>query len=333
MSDSSAGFEHVRLIHKALPEVNFDDIDTTCSFLGKRLAAPLMISAMTGGWPGARRINRNLAAAAKQLGIAFGLGSQRAMLENPELDKTYFVRDIFSGLLLGNLGIIQFANGYGTRQLRQAASIGIDALCLHLNALHELCQPEGDRNWSDCLAALRKLCTRSKIPLIAKETGAGISAETARQLEAAGVAAIDIAGSGGTSFALVETYRGSPLGRTFSDWGIPTVCSLLEVRAATRLPLICSGGVRSGLDVAKALALGADICGIAAPLLKPALKSADAVVERLQLVLNELRTAMLLTGCRNITQLKKAKYVLTGFVYDWVRQRLRGSNLLQNSAR
>lgn len=319
---SMAGFEHVRLVHNALPEVDFDKIDTSCTFLGKKLSAPIIISGMTGGWAGAKLINRNLAAAAEKVGVGFGLGSQRAMVEDPKLARTYAVRDIFSGLLVGNLGLIHFANGGRWSELDKVSKIGLDAIAFHLNALQELVQAEGDKDWTGCLAALKKLCKRSKIPIIVKETGAGISAETAKLLERAHVAAIDIAGSGGTNFALVEAHRGNDIGKTFSDWGIPTVCSLLEVRQAVKLPLICSGGVRSGLDVAKAIALGAGLCGIARPLLRPALKSAEAVEERLRLLIQELKTAMALTGSRNVAELKKTKYVLTGFVHDWAEQRI-----------
>jgi isopentenyl-diphosphate delta-isomerase len=320
-SRSSAGFEHVRLIHQALPEVNFDKIDTSCSFLGKRLAAPIIISAMTGGFPAAKKINRTLAAAAERVGVGFGLGSQRAMLENKKIAETYAVRDIFSGLLIGNLGLIQFNNNYKMEHLRAAKNMGCDAIALHMNALQEICQAEGDKNWNGCRKTLCRL-TRSKIKIIAKETGAGISKETAKALEAAGVAAIDIAGAGGTNFALVEAFRGNDIGNAFADWGIPTVCSLLEVRKAVRVPLICSGGVRSGLDIAKAIALGADVCGIARPLLKPALHNTTAVEKTLQRLIAELKIAMLLTGCQNIAKLRKVKVVLTGFVRDWAEQRL-----------
>ena len=323
-NSSSAGFECVRLIHKALPEVNFDSIDTSCTFLGKKLKAPILIAGMTGGWPGAKTINRNLAAAAEKLGLAFGLGSQRAMVQHTELTGSYSVRKAApSILLIGNLGLIQFGNGWGEREVKSASSIGIDAMALRLNALQELVQPEGDRNWEGCLSSLKKICHKSRIPIIVKETGAGISGEIAKILEDAGVAAIDISGSGGTNFALVESHRGSEIGKMFSDWGIPTVCSLLEVSKAVNLPIICSGGVRSGLDAAKAIALGADIVGVAKPLLKPALKGQEAVEQHLKSMIRELKTAMALTGCKNISELKKTKYVLTGFVNDWADQRLR----------
>ncbi|MBU5557472.1 MAG: type 2 isopentenyl-diphosphate Delta-isomerase [Candidatus Aenigmatarchaeota archaeon] len=319
----SAGFEHVRLIHKALPEIDFDSIDTSCMLLGKKMAAPIIISGMTGGWPGGSLINRNLAGAAEKLGLAFGLGSQQSMAENTGLKSIYSVRNIApSILLIGNLGLIQFSDGWGEKEIKTAKGIGIDALALHLNAVQEFCKPEGNRNWTGCAAALKRVCAKSRLPIIAKETGAGISAETARLLEDVGVAAIDISGLGGTNFALIESYRGSAIGKTFAEWGIPTVCSLLEVRHAVKLPLICSGGVRSGLDIAKAIALGADAVGIAKPLLKSALRGQDAVIERLKLLIHELKTAMALTGCKNISELKKTKYVLTGFVYDWAQQRL-----------
>lgn len=321
---SSAGFEHVRLIHKSLPEVNIDKVDTSCTFLGKKLKAPIIISGMTGGWPGAKTINRNLAMAAERTGVAFGLGSQRAMIENSNLSGTYSVRDVApSILLLGNLGLIQFCNGWGEREIKAAASIGADALALHLDSLKEMVQPDGIHKWTGCAATLKGICAKTKLPIVIKERGSGIPSETAKLLENAGVAAIDISGAGGTNFALIEANMGSEMGNTFSQWGVPTVCSLLETRKSVKLPIICSGGVRTGLDIAKSIALGADIAGIAKPLLKPALKGPEAVVDRLNSLIKELKTAMVLTGCQNVSELKKTKYVLTGFVYEWAQQRLK----------
>ncbi|MEM5814328.1 MAG: type 2 isopentenyl-diphosphate Delta-isomerase [Candidatus Aenigmatarchaeota archaeon] len=318
------GFEQVMIVHKALPELNYSEIDTSCEFLGKKLKAPILITGMTGGCEEAKKINRNLAAAAERCGVAFALGSQRAMIEEPKMADTYYVRDVApTTLVVGNIGLIQFTLGYGEKQIEAAQSVGLDALALHLNPLQEMCQPEGDKQWKGCLTALKEACAASKIPIMVKETGAGVSAETARLIEQAGASAIDISGCGGTNFALVEAHRaGGETGATFHDWGIPTVCSLMEVRRAVSVPLVCSGGVKTGLDVAKAIVMGADIAGVARPLLKPATESAEAVEKALNQMITELKAAMLLSGARNPEEMKRVKYVLTGMVKDWADQRL-----------
>lgn len=321
VESGSAGFEHVRLIHSSLPEINFDEVDTSINFLGRNLNAPLIIEAMTGGCREAERINKNLAKAAEKMNIAFGVGSQRAMIKKSELSKTYKVRrdspDVF---LIGNLGLIQFANGFGDKEYNRAISeINCNALALHLNPLQELTQPEGDKNWKGCLAQLKQI-SRGGFPIIVKETGAGISSEIAKQIEKAGASAIDISGFGGTNFALIESMRGGVKG--FEDWGIPTVCSLLEAGNAVKIPIIASGGVRSGIDMAKAIALGADCCGAALPFLKAATISDKAVEEKIKEFLRQLKIAMMLTGSINISELRKAKYVLTGFVREWKEQRV-----------
>ena len=317
------GFEQVMIVHKALPELNYSDVDASCVFLGKKLKAPILITGMTGGCEEAKRINRNLAEAAERCGVAFGLGSQRAMIEKPELSDTYYVRDVApTTLIIGNIGLIQFTLGYGEKQMEAARSIGLDALALHLNPLQEMCQPEGDKQWKGCYAALKEACAASKIPIMVKETGAGISAETARLIEGAGAGAIDVSGCGGTNFALVESHRDGGNGSTFHDWGIPTICSLMEVRRAVSVPLVCSGGVKSGLDVAKAVTLGANLAGLARPLLRPATESADAVEKKLEQIIDELKAAMLLSGSRNLDAMRNVKYVLTGTVKDWADQRL-----------
>lgn len=320
------GFEHVVLVHQALPELNYADIDTSCTFLGKKLKAPILITGMTGGCEEAKKINKNLAQAAERCGVAFGLGSQRAMIEDPELADTYNVRDVAPNVfLVGNIGLVQFTLGYGEKQIEAARSIGLDALALHLNPLQEMCQPEGDRQWKGCLAALKDVCRWSRIPVMVKETGAGISAETAQLAEQSGAAAIDISGCGGTNFALVEAARGGQNGEIFNEWGIPTVCSLMEVRKVVKVPVVCSGGVQSGLDVAKAIVLGANMAGLARPLLKPATESVDAVEQRLKQIMAELKAAMLLSGAKNIEEMRKVKYVLTGIAKDWADQRLNGN--------
>jgi isopentenyl-diphosphate delta-isomerase len=318
------GFEQVMIIHKALPELNYSDVDTSCVFLSKKLKAPIIITGMTGGCEEAKKLNKNLAEAAERCGVAFALGSQRAMIERPDLSDTYYVRDVApTTLVIGNIGLIQFTLGYNAGQIEAARSVGLDALALHLNPLQEMCQPEGDKQWKGCYAALKEACAAAKLPILVKETGAGISAETAKLIEQAGAKAIDISGCGGTNFALVEAHReGGETGTTFHDWGIPTVCSLMEVRRAVNVPLICSGGVKTGLDIAKSIVMGANLAGIARPLLKPATESADAVEKALKQMITELKAAMLLSGARNLEEMRQTKYVLTGTVKDWADQRL-----------
>ncbi|MBI4214615.1 type 2 isopentenyl-diphosphate Delta-isomerase, partial [archaeon] len=255
------GFADVKLIHKSLPELALRKIDTSTSLLGKKLSLPLVISGMTGGVEPARKINRDLASAAQLKGIGFGVGSQRAMIENHSLSGTYSVRDIAPDILLfGNIGITQLQK-YFPEQLRNAIeAIGANALCVHLNPAQEIFQAEGDWNFEGSLDALKQLCRHLRYPVIGKEVGHGISRETATQLKRAGVAAIDVGGSGGTNWAHIEAKRaGKNLGE-FKEHGIPTAAAVLECRKVG-LPIIATGGIRSGLEIAKAIALGASACG------------------------------------------------------------------------
>lgn len=318
----------MELVHSSLPEMDFQKIDTSCEFLGKKFESPLMIAAMTGGTPEALEINRNLAKAANSFGIGMGVGSQRAAIENPGLEYTYKVRDVAPGIFLaGNIGIVQFVKGYGMKEARKAVEmIDADALCLHLNALQEVVQPEGDVNWEGCLARMKEISSGIGVPVIAKETGAGISREIAKHLEDAGVSAIDIGGLGGTSWSLVESHRsegdeGRGIAKNFGEWGIPTVISLVECREAVKIPLIATGGIRNGIDIAKAISLGADIVGIALPLLKPAAKSGDDVEKRLYQIIKELKIAMFLSGAKNIEGLRKTPLVITGKTKEWLDAR------------
>ncbi len=317
-----ACFENVRFVHTSLPELNFDEIDISATFLGKKFNAPFIIEAMTGGCREAEKINKNLAKAAEKAGVAMGVGSERALITEPKLAGTYKVRDVAPNVfLIGNLGLIQFKNGFGDKEFNHAITeIDCNALAIHLNPLQELCQPEGNKNWKGCTSELAEMC-KAGFPIIVKETGAGISAETAKAIERAGAKAIDVSGYGGTNFALIESYRSGISG--FDTWGIPTVCSIIEVRKAVRIPVIASGGIRSGVDMAKAIALGADMCGAALPFLKAATISDTAVEEKLKEFITQLKIAMMLTGSKNIAELKKSKYVLSGFVKDWKEQRTR----------
>lgn len=316
-------FQDIDFIHQALPEINLEDIDLTGEFLGKRLSAPLIISALTGGATEMERINKNLAKAAQSSGIALGVGSQRAAIEDSALERTYQVRDVAPDILLiANLGIVQFNKGYGIAEAKKVIDmIGADAIALHLNALQEVCQLEGDTDWKGCLGKIEQICSRLDKPVIVKETGAGITKEIAQQLEQIGVAAIDVSGSGGTSVSLVENYRKSAIGKTFKDWGIPTAISLIEVKSVVKVPVIASGGVRSGIDIAKSLALGADLVGIALPFLKPATISGKAVELKLQQLVKELKATMFLVAAKNLSQLRQKPIVISGKTKEWLEAR------------
>src|SRR5437867_7874752 len=290
----------VRLVHTALPEIDLDDVDVSVKFFGKRLEAPLIISSMTGGFGMGKEINANLAKAAAEVGVAMGVGSQRAALEKPELEPTYaVVKDYGVPLVFANLGAPQLVpqegkRAYGVADARRAmAMIDAHVLIVHLNFLQEVVQPEGDRRARGVIASVSKIAL--KLPVMAKETGAGISREVARLLKKAGVKGIDVGGLGGTSFSAVEYYRARKeaqslkerLGATFWNWGIPTPASV--VLANVGLPLVATGGVRSGLDVARAIAIGASAASIAKPMLEAAKVGAGAVAEELHAVIAELK--------------------------------------------
>jgi isopentenyl-diphosphate delta-isomerase len=312
-SGSGTGLDRYRFVHNALPELDLDEIDLSTTFLGKKLKAPILISSMTGGFELARKVNRNLAAAAQTLGIAMGVGSQRVALEAPSAADSFQVRDVAPDiLLLGNLGAVQLNYGYGTEQCRRAvAMIDADGLILHLNVLQEAMQPEGNRNFKGLTAKIATVCRELKLPVVAKEVGNGISVDVAKRLAGAGVAAIDVAGKGGTAWSAVEaqraTQQGKPYNATFTEWGIPTEEALVGVRRALPdIELVASGGIRTGLDIAKSIALGADIAAFGQPLLAPALESSTKVVEFIAGLLHELKVSMLCVGARDLQTLRAA---------------------------
>jgi isopentenyl-diphosphate delta-isomerase len=292
----TTGFESIRLVHQALPEMDLDDVDLRVEFLGKELRAPLVISPMTGGTPLAATINRHLASAAAALGLAMGVGSQRVAIDDPGLAATYRVREVAPDIvLLANLGAVQLNYGYGLDECRRAVEmIEADALVLHLNPLQEVLQPEGNRNFRGLLHKIERVCERLGYPVIVKEVGWGLSPQVVRALFDAGVHAVDVAGAGGTSWGRVEAYRSAGEGRL----------------------IIGSGGIRNGLQAAKALALGANLVGLALPLLEPATASSEAVIERLQEFLSELRLAAFLTASPNTEALRHAPLVSVGRVYQ-----------------
>lgn len=315
-SHSSTGLDRYRFIHNALPELDLDEIDVGTTFLGKKLRAPILISSMTGGFDLARKVNRNLAAAAQELGIAMGVGSQRVAIEEPAAVDSFQVRDVAPDiLLLGNLGAVQLNFGYSIDQCRRAVEmIGADALILHLNVLQEALQPEGNRNFKGLTEKIATVCRELKVPVVVKEVGNGISVEVAKRLHGAGVAAIDIAGKGGTAWSAVEaqraTQQGKPYSRTFTDWGIPTEEALVGVRAALpQIQLVASGGIRSGLDIAKSVALGADLAAFGQPLLAAALESPREVVKFIDGIIHELKVAMLCVGAANLQSLRQTALV------------------------
>jgi len=313
-STRETGFGRVRLRHEALPELALEDVETVTEFLGRALRAPLVISSMTGGTQRAKAINRNLALAAERRGVALALGSQRAAIADPSQIETYRVRDVAPHILLfANLGAVQLNYGVGLDDARRAVDdVGADGLYLHLNPLQEALQPSGDTDFRGLLPKIAALASGLGVPIVAKSVGSGIAVATARRLLDAGVAAIDVAGAGGTSWARVEGRRSGDarreaLAETFAGWGYPTAEATVALRAA--LPsalLVASGGVRSGIDVAKAIAIGADLAGIALPFLEPATRSADAVVEALDQVIAGLRIAMFASGSRRLADLGSA---------------------------
>jgi isopentenyl-diphosphate delta-isomerase len=311
----TTGFEKIRFAHCALPELALADIDLSCTFLDETLAAPLLISSMTGGPSRAERINTHLAEAAEMLGIPFAVGSQRIAIESAgDAGFGRRLRQLAPKIpIYANFGAVQLAHGFGKKEARAVIEmIEANALYLHLNPLQEALQPEGDRDWRGILDGIAKLARALPVPIIAKEIGCGISGAIARRLVDAGVAAIDVAGAGGTSWALVEseralTDRGRAVARSFASWGIPTADALRDARAhCADTPLIGSGGIKDGITVAKAIRLGADLAGIAAGTLAPALVSAEAVADHLNGVIDQLRIACFCTGSRDLTALRNA---------------------------
>ena len=321
--ESSTYLEYVKLIHNALPEIDFDAVETSQKFLGHNFKAPIIIDSMTGGTPEATRINSRLSLAAEKFGLGMGLGSQRAGLLSSELAETYSIArsNAPNAFLVANIGGAQLSKGLKIKDIRNMIQmIEANALVVHLNPLQELIQPEGEPKYKGVLSKIKEICSNFDIPIIVKEVGAGISMDVARRLQSAGVSAINVAGSGGTSWAGVEKLRAETahdsnkinLGELFWDWGIPTAVSLIEVRKSVKIPVIASGGIRNGLEIAKCIAMGANMCGMAFPFLRHASKSLEALYEFTNRTLMELRSAMFLVGSKNINQLGKTRFMTTG---------------------
>ena len=312
-------WEDVILKHETIPRVDLDDIALDTQFLGVRLKAPIIVDAMTGGHPIARKVNENIAKACEALGIGMAVGSQRAAIENPEMRDTYsIVAEYEVPLRLGNLGAPQFAGNYGAEEIENAMEmINAHALEIHFNYLQEAIQPEGDTHVTALREKLSELAPQ--YPLIAKETGAGISRNAAEFFKKVGFKALDVSGVSGTSFAAVEYYRGGRHGELFWDWGLPAPYSLLQLKDLD-MPLIGSGGIRNGLYAAKALALGATIVGIARPVLKYATRSYEDVIKFLENFIEELRIALFLAGVSGVKDANEMQYVIRGELAQWLKQ-------------
>jgi isopentenyl-diphosphate delta-isomerase len=322
--------EHVRLLHDALPDMAVDDVDTGVELFGKKLRAPLVIAAMTGGTDEAGRINRELAGIAEERGYGFGLGSQRAMHTRPGTGATYRVRQVAPGaLLLGNVGVVQ-ARGMTTSEVRLLVDeVGADALCVHLNPAMELVQPGGDRDFGHGLDTIARLVRDVGVPVVVKETGCGISPAVGKRLRDVGVRHVDVSGAGGTSWVGVETRRAEAagdarareLGEAMWDWGIPTAASVALLAPLSFETLLATGGVGTGLDVARAVALGATAAGIARPVLRALASGGRAgALAFLDGVEAELRAAMLLTGSRDLAALRRTPRVVVGELASWLSQ-------------
>ncbi len=331
-----ANWNDIQFVHQALPEVDLDEIDTTVNFLGHTLHYPIFISSLTGGHPDVTSINRNLARAAEHYGLALGVGSQRAGIVNPDVSSSYAItrEQAPNTFLIANIGAPQLIAqsrhaAFTIEQAERAIDmIRANALAVHMNSLQEATQPEGDRRAAGEAAALKALSSKVKVPVIAKETGAGVCREQALLLRSCGVAAIDVGGAGGSSMPAMEAARSEArgdvrtqnIGLLYRDWGIATPVSVVESSAAS-LPLIATGGVRNGLDMARALALGATLAGIGFPFLKAASQSYEAVCELLETFVAELKVAMQLSGAATIGQLQQADIVVSGETHNWLALR------------
>jgi isopentenyl-diphosphate delta-isomerase len=321
--ERSTLLEHVQLVHQSLPELAYDEIDTSVRLLGKRLRAPLFIAAMTGGSDASAEVNRELSSIADARGLGFGLGSQRAMQRSPETAWTYEVRAHAKNvLLLGNVGVVQARQCSSETLAKLARDIGADALCVHMNPAMELIQTEGDRDFRGCLETFARLARELPIPVVAKETGNGISRETATRLRQVGIEFIDVSGAGGTSWVGVEALRAQAeakaVGEALWDWGVPTGPSVVYAAQAGHT-VIATGGIRSGLDVARAIALGASAAGIARPMLQALREGGRSGAETyLDRVERELRAVMLLCGAKNVADLRRVTRIITGELKDWI---------------
>lgn len=329
---ATTGFEDICFVHRALPELNKRDVDLSTMVFGHRFSAPLIVGAITGGTEEATNINATIAEATEELGLGMGVGSQRAAIEDKKLEKTFSVvrKKAPKAFLIANIGGVQLVNGFGLSEAKKAMEmIQADAIAVHLNSLQEAVQPEGQTNFRGVLERIRMLARDISKPVIAKETGAGISSEEASKLEEAGIKGIDVSGAGGTSFAAVEYYRAlgktygfqRRLGDVFWDWGIPTAASVVEVSQTVNVPVIASGGIRNGVDAAKAVALGASLTGFSQPILQAAVKGVEETKVALSLLVDELRNTMFLVGAESVQGLRRTPLVVMGKTAEWLETR------------
>lgn len=332
----TTGFEDIHFVHKALPEIDKQKIDLSTTVFNHKFAAPLIVGAITGGTTEALEINATIAEAVEELRLGMGVGSQRAAIEDKKLEKTFAIarKKAPTAFLIANIGGVQLTHGYGLKEVRKAIEmIDADALAIHLNPLQEAVQPEGQTNFEGVLEKIGEIAKEVKKPVIVKETGAGIAFEEAKKLEAAGVKGIDVSGAGGTSFAAVEHYRAKKhgnnfqqqLGHAFWDWGIPTAASIVEVSQTVSIPVIASGGIRDGVDVAKALALGANLTSLSQPVLQVAVKDLKETKELLTILMEELKNSMFLVGADSVKALREKPLVIMGKTAEWLR--VRGFNI------
>ena len=330
--DIGTGFEDVRLIHRSLPEIDLDDVDTGTELFGKVLSFPLIISAITGGTEEAMEINATLASAANETGIGIGVGSQRIAIEDPSVEDTFAIvrKRAPEALVMGNIGCPQLSLGWGVDEARRCVDmVAADALAIHMNPLQEAVQVGGDTNYRGVLEKIKEITGALDTPVVMKETGCGIAFEDAVKMEAAGASGLELSGVGGTSWAAVEHHiareegkRGQQyLGEALWNWGLPTAVSIVETSQSTNLDIIASGGLRTGVELAKAIVLGASAVGMAKPFLEKAVEGPEALKEHIEDILMEFRTVMFLVGARDIDELGRVPAIILGKTGEWLRLR------------
>lgn len=328
----TTGFEDLHFVHKALPEIDKQKIDLSTTVFHHKFAAPLIVGAITGGTAEATKINATIAEAVEDLGLGMGVGSQRAALETKKLEKSFSIvrKRAPTAFLIANIGGVQLVRGYSLKEVRKAIEmIDADAIAIHLNPLQETAQPEGQTNFKGVLEKIGDIAKELDKPVIAKETGAGIASQEAQKLEEAGVKGIDISGAGGTSWAAVEYYRAKKSGNSFQrrlgdvfwDWGIPTAISIVEVSQTVNIPVIASGGIRNGVEIAKALTLSSSLTSLAQPVLHGATKGVKETKNVLSLLIEELRNTMFLVGAGSVHTLQKIPLIITGKTAEWLKTR------------
>ena len=330
--DISTGLRDVRLVHRALPELDLEEVDTSTELFGKRLSAPIIISAITGGTKKAKDINRKLAEVAERKGIGIGLGSQRIAIDQPKTSDTFsIVRDTAPNtLVLGNLGVPQLAKGWGIKEVMVAIEmLDADAICLHMNPLQEAVQVGGDTDFRGILDKVESIASNIEKPIIMKETGCGVSFEDAVLMEKAGVEGVEIAGVGGTSWSAVEYHIAKGVGKSDQEylgealwnWGIPTAISLVEVREKTNLKIISSGGLRTGAEIAKSIVLGGEAAGIAKPFLEKVMEDEDTLENYVDHIIQEFKVVMFLVGAKDIRKLREKPALILGKTAEWLKLR------------